>query len=431
MSQSSHETTVDLASKSEALFERALGVFPSGSTRAPFYNSPYPLYMKKGEGCRIWDVDGNGYIDFANNMGPLILGHRNPRVQKAVEEQLDQIWCGSPTELEIELGEKILKAFPMCDKMLFAVSGTEALMKLVRAARASTGRNKIMMATGAYHGTSDSLMPGEGVPKELDRLTLRYSYNDPESFRAVFDENRGDLAAVVTEAVLGAAGSVGPDRDFLHLIREETGRHDVPFILDEVVTGFRIARGGISEKYGVRPDGISLGKIIGGGFPVAAFLATDRLMEPFSYSSAEFPFVGKTKIKHAGTFNAFPPGVAAGLATLEQLIPEAYTHLDYLGESVRKLLSKVCEERHLPHYLTGMSSMFRLHFTASPIRNYETFSSSWDEKTERLFDAELLKRGIFMPPAHSAFCSIPMGNQELEQFENVAGSAVGGLSKNR
>jgi glutamate-1-semialdehyde 2,1-aminomutase len=387
--------------------------------------------MKKGEGCKIWDVDGKEYIDFANNMGPLVLGHRNPKAQRAVAEQLDSFWCGSPTELEIELGEKIMKAFPMCDKMLFAISGTEALMKLVRAARASTGRKKIMMATGAYHGTSDSLMPGEGVPQELDRLTLKYSYNDPESFRAVFDENRSDLAAVVTEAVLGSAGSVAPDRAFLQLIREETRKHDVPFILDEVVTGFRVARGGISEKYGVQPDGISLGKIIGGGFPVAAFLATDRLMEPFSYSSAELPFIGKTKIKHAGTFNAFPPGVAAGLATLDQLTPEAYEHLDYLGETVGKSLSKVCEDRHLPHYLTGMSSMFRLHFTSTPIRNYETFSSSWNEKTERLFDAELLQRGIFMPPAHSAFLSTPVGSQELEQFENAAASALDGLNKNR
>ncbi|MGA2665554.1 MAG: aminotransferase class III-fold pyridoxal phosphate-dependent enzyme, partial [Nitrososphaerales archaeon] len=274
--------------KSESLFRRAQRVMPSGSTRSPFYGTPYPFYAQRAEGCRVWDVDGNEYVDYVSNMGPLVLGHRHPAVEKAVADQVASIWCGAPVEPEIELAEAILKAFPMGDRLLFTPSGTEALMKLVRAARAASGKKKLAIDSGSFHGTSDSLSPGPGVPEELSSLVLGYRYNDEESFRKVIREARNELAAVVIEAILGPAGGVPPTRSFLRTVREETERYGITLIFDEVVTGFRLARGGISELYSVRPDAVALGKIIGGGFPVGAFLGPERLMREFSYSKAEF-----------------------------------------------------------------------------------------------------------------------------------------------
>ena len=183
--------------RSKAIFERANNSYPNGSTRAPYYYAPYPLYIKKGEGCYISDLDGNKYIDFANNMGPLILGHRYPSVQKAVMQQVDTFWCGGPTELEVSLAEKVLEAFPMTDRLLFTPSGTEADMKLIRAARAMTRKKTIMMSTGAFHGTSDTLMPGPGTPAEIGGLIARYRYNDEEGFVTQFRKVKDGLAAVI------------------------------------------------------------------------------------------------------------------------------------------------------------------------------------------------------------------------------------------
>jgi glutamate-1-semialdehyde 2,1-aminomutase len=409
--------------RSRALFRRAQKVLPSGSTRSPFFGTPYPFYAQRAEGCRVWDVDGNEYVDYVNNMGPLVLGHRHPAVERAVADQVASIWCGAPIEREIELAETILKAFPMGDRVLFTPSGTEALMKLARAARAASGKKKLAIDSGSFHGTSDSLSPGRGVPEELGALVLRYRYNDEASFRKVIAEHRDELAAVVIEAILGPAGGVPPTKSFLRMVREETERHGITLIFDEVVTGFRLARGGISELYSVRPDAVALGKIIGGGFPVGAFLGPRELMGEFSYSRAEFPMVGKARISHAGTFNAHPVTMAAGLATLGELTPERYQHLARLGSQVRRTLHELSDEERIPNSVTGIGSIFRLHVTPTEVTDAETANLS-DEYAARLFDFFMLTSGVSLPRFHSAFCSTPMGKREMTQFKDAAAGAL-------
>lgn len=419
---------IERTAGSKKLFARAQGSLPSGSTRAPYYYAPYPLYMKRGEGAYVWDVDGNKYLDFANNMGPLVLGHRDPKVQKAVEAQVDEFWGGGPTELEVELAERIKKAFPFADHLLFTPSGTEATMKLIRAARAKTGKDRIMLSTGAYHGSHDIVTSSPGIPKSYLSLVTRYSYNDEESFTKAFRKDRAELGAVVMEGLLGHAGSVPPTKSFIKVLREETEKAGVPFIVDEVVTGFRLARGGISEVMGVKPDGVTLGKIIGGGFPVGAFLATDSLMKEFQYTKVDFPHIGKSRLLQSGTFNAHPVTMAAGLATLEQLTPEAYEHLGWAGGEASRILDKIATESRVPHAMTGIGSVFFMHFSKTPIKNAETAGTS-DERKGRILDALMLPHGVSMPAFHSAFASLPMGKREMELFGNAVGSALDDMKK--
>lgn len=412
------EDFLDRTSGSKKLFERAHGSLPSGSTRAPYYYAPYPLYIKKGEGAYVWDVDGNRYLDFANNMGPLVLGHRHPAVQKAVEEQVSSFWCGGPTEHEVKLAEEIKKAFPMTDRVLFTPSGSEATMKMIRAARAATGKDRIMMSTGAYHGSHDIVSSGAGIPKSYLSLVTRYTYNDEESFVRAFRKEKDDIGVVMIEAVLGHAGSVPPTKSFIKTVREETEKAGVPLIMDEVVTGFRVGRGGMSEMMGVKPDGATLGKVVGGGFPVGAFAGSGKLMKEYEYAKVDFPFIGKAPLMQAGTFNAHPATMAAGLATLAVLTPDAYKHLGWLGSEASKMMDKVATEYHVPHTMTGIGSLFFMHFSPGPITNYETAHTS-DEKKGRMLDALMLTHGVSMPAFHTALASLPMGKAELSMFEKA------------
>lgn len=423
------EESVEATRGSKELFDRAAGSIPSGSTRAPFYHAPYPLYLNKGEGAYVWDVDGNRYVDFTNNMGPLVLGHRHPRVQRAVEEQVDTLWCGGPTELEVRLAEEIKRAFPVADRVLFTPSGSEATMKLIRAARASTGKDRVMLANGAYHGSHDIVTSGAGIPASYQSLVTRYSYNDEASFLSAFRRDKDELAAVVVEAVLGQAGSAPPSKSFIRMVRDETQRAGVPLLMDEVVTGFRVARGGISELMGIEPDGVALGKIIGGGFPVGAFLGSEDLMKQYEYTDAEYPFIGRSPLLQSGTFNAFPVSMAAGLATLEVLTPAAYEHLDWVGSQARKTLDDAASANRVPHAMTGIGSIFFMHFSPLPLVNNAETAKKSDERKGRLLDALLLTHGINMPAFHSAFGSLPMEKAELDAFKEAVESSLSDMRR--
>jgi glutamate-1-semialdehyde 2,1-aminomutase len=422
------EDFLERTTGSRKLFERASGSIPSGSTRAPFYYAPYPVYMKRGAGPYVWDVDDNKYLDFTNNMGPLVLGHRHPDVQKAVEAQVEALWCGGPTELEVRLAEKIKDAFPVGERVLFTPSGSEGTMKLIRAARAATGKDRIMLSTGAYHGSHDIVTSSPGIPKSYLSTVTRYVYNDEDSFVSAFRKDKGELGAVVMEAILGQAGSVPPTRSFIKTVREETEKTDVPLIMDEVVTGFRIGRGGISEAMGIEPDGVALGKIIGGGFPVGAFLGSERLMKEYEYTRAEFPSVGKPRLPQAGTFNAHPVSMAAGLATLDVLTAKAYEQLAWLGGEASRVLDKTATEYGVPHAMTGIGSIFFMHFSEEEVKNVETARSS-DEKKGRMLDALLLSHGVGMPAFHSAFASLPMGKPEMALFERAVQASFSDMKK--
>ena len=278
------------------------------------------------------------------------------------------------------------------------------------------------MSTGAYHGSHDGVSPDAGIPAAMSELVTRFRYNDEDSFRTAFRKTKDELAAVLVEGVLGAAGSVPPTRTFLQVVREETARHGVPLIFDEVVTGFRLARGGISERLQVRPDLVILGKIIGGGFPVGAFLGPEEIMSAYGYPDAEFPLISKPRIRDAGTFNAHPITMAAGLATLNLLTPDAYQLLEEFGDNIRKMLSELGDEHNIPHCVTGLGSMWRFHFTQQKVNDYESAAVS-DERKERLFDALMLTHGVSLPAFHTAFCSSPMGKAELDHFQSAVNTS--------
>jgi glutamate-1-semialdehyde 2,1-aminomutase len=277
-----------------------------------------------------------------------------------------------------------------------------------------------MMSIGAYHGSHDIVSSGPGIPESYLSLVTRYAYNDEESFVGAFKRDKAELGAVMMEGVLGAAGSAPPTKSFIKTVREETEKAGVPFIIDEVVTGFRVRRGGISEMMGVKPDGVTLGKIIGGGFPVGAFLGEGRLMREFEYAKADFPLVGKASILQSGTFNAHPVSMAAGLATLEVLTPDAYAHLAWLGSEASKIMDRLATEHRVPHAMTGLGSLFFMHFSEHPVNNFESAQTS-DERKGRILDALMLSHGVSMPAFHSAFTSLPMGKSELAQFELAVG----------
>jgi glutamate-1-semialdehyde 2,1-aminomutase len=257
----------------------------------------------------------------------------------------------------------------------------------------------------------------------------RYNYNDEESFSREFAKVKSEVAAVLVEGVLGHAGSAPPTKSFLQTVREETEKSGVAMIIDEVVTGFRVARGGISQRLGVEPDGVALGKIIGGGFPVGAFLGEEKLMRSFEYSKAEFPGIGKPVLQQAGTFNAHAVTMAAGLATLNVLTTQAYDRLEQVGNEVRKVLARLGDEHGVPRAVTGIASMFMFHFSDIPTIDSEETAQHSDEKKGRLFDALMLDHGVLMPAFHSAFCSLPMGRAQVSEFEKAADASFSDMKR--
>jgi glutamate-1-semialdehyde 2,1-aminomutase len=261
--QSLVEKYLSMSETSLRLYERACRVLPYGNTRRALFFPPYPAYIIRGEGCKVYDVDGHEYIDYTSNLGPLILGHKHPRVMKAIREQLQYgTVLGGPTELEIRMAEKILEAFPSGEQVLFCASGTEANMLGLRLVRAYTGKERILKFEGAFHGISDSFFAGAGIPKDLIEKTVTTPFNDIESFEANVKKHRDELAAVFIEPILRG---IPPKPNFLKQIREITEENGVLLVFDEVVTGLRLSLGGAQEKWGVRADMTLFGKIIGGG----------------------------------------------------------------------------------------------------------------------------------------------------------------------
>ncbi|MEM2111771.1 MAG: aminotransferase class III-fold pyridoxal phosphate-dependent enzyme [Candidatus Bathyarchaeia archaeon] len=412
------EEYLKLTPNSRRIYARASKVFPSGSTRAPFFYKPYPVYMVRAQGCRIWDVDGREYIDYVNNMGPLILGHRHPKVVEAVKAQMDSYWMGAPSELEIELAEKILDAFPCMEKIQFAPSGTEAVMNVVRALRAFTGKDKIIMFEGAFHGTSDSVYPVGGIPKDLAQKIILVPFNNFTVFEEVLKKNKDDLAMVLVEPILNGHGGIPPRNGFLKAIRELTETYGIPLAFDEIVTGFRLGRGGAQERFGVKPDMIALGKIIGGGFPLAAYAGTEEVMKAFSYPKINSIEVGAPKIPHGGTYNEHKVAIAAGLATLSELNQSVYEHLENVGQAIRNGLKEICNDLKIKAQVTGLSSMFHIHFTDEDIVDART-ARTGDPLLIRYYDLGMLNHGINLAKAHSSFCSTPMGKEEVETTLNA------------
>ena len=368
--------------------------------------------MVRGEGSKIWDVDGNERIDLNFNNTTLILGHNHPAVVEAIRRQLGRgTVIGAPTELEAELGEEILRRLKGAEKIRFTPSGTEAIMQAVRLARSYTGREKIAKCEGAYHGSWESMdisvtpplreagpresprcVPqGEGIPRCVLDNTLILPFNDAETAETLIREHRADLAAVIVEPV---QRDIPAKPEFLKTIREATENYDIPLIFDEVIT-FRLSPGGAQSLYGVEPDITTLGKIIGGGLPIGAYAFRETLSKPLEIPEAPFPESGKPRIGFSGTFNAHPLSMAAGIATLRELRPQVYEHLNSLGRRIRMEVKALLDEKGVVAQVIGIGSLFNILWTNEEVWDYRSVATS-DMGLSHCLSLALINRGIYL-----------------------------------
>lgn len=394
--------------KSEDLFNDAKNYLPGGVDSPVRAFKPYPFFADKGEGSRLFDVDGNTYIDYCLAYGPLVLGHAYPPVMNAVKEQLLKGSAyGVPTENEINLAKEVVGRVPCAEMVRFVNSGTEATMSAIRLARAVTGRKKIVKFEGTYHGAHDyvlvksgsgavGLPDSPGVPEETTKNTILIPFNDEEATTALVEKQGDDLAAIILEPVMGNVGCIPPKKGYLEFLRDITLENNIILIFDEVITGFRIAAGGAQEYFGVTPDLVTMGKILGGGFPMGAFAGKKELMERIAPSG---------DVYQAGTFNGNPISITAGLETLKHLDNKFYHESEIKGLKMRRGLEDILEDASLEYQVAGLASMFQLYFTNEPVWNYAQAKTADTDKFHKYFHT-LLRRGVFIPPSQFECCFI-------------------------
>lgn len=390
---------------SRRAFARAKELIPGG------VNSPArafggvggePLFIARGEGAYLVDLDGNRYVDFIGSWGPMILGHAHPRVTAALEEAIRRgTSFGAPTEAESELAELIIEAVPSVEKVRLVSSGTEATMSAIRLARGYTGREIIVKFAGNYHGHVDSLLAAAGssaatlgvpnspgVTRATTQDTLVLEYNDCDALARAFAEHGHRIAGVIVEAVVGNMGCVIPTRDFLRALRDETSRAGALLILDEVMTGFRVAYGGAQSLFGVMPDLTTLGKIVGGGLPVGAYGGRAEIMDHILPAG---------KVFQAGTLSGNPLATAAGIATLKELRDDPpYERLESLGSRLETGLAAAARESGVPYSTARVGSMLTLFFHPGPVTNW-THASRCDTQQFARYFWGLMERGVYMP----------------------------------
>jgi len=412
-------------SASESLFERAQRVMPGG------VNSPVrafravggsPFFVARAEGARIVDADGRSYLDFLGSWGPLILGHAAPVVVEAVSEALRRgTSYGAPTPGEVEMAEAITGAYPSMEMLRLVSSGTEAAMSAIRLARGATGRDVIVKFEGCYHGHADSLLvkagsggatfgvpDSQGVPAALAALTLTAAYNDLEAMRRLFRDRGGEVAAVIVEPVAGNMGVVPPTSGFLAGLRELCTAHGALLIFDEVITGFRVARGGAQALYGVRPDLTCLGKIIGGGLPVGAYGGARAVMSRVAPLGAVY---------QAGTLSGNPLAVAAGLATIRALAePGVYERLERLGRQLERGMAEAATSAGIPLTVNRVGSMLTAFFTEEPVTDYASAKRA-DTKRYASFFHGMLEHGVFLAASQfeAVFVSLAHTERDLDE----------------
>ena len=424
--------------QSQRLFNHAQLFTPGG------VNSPVrafravggtPLFFQRGKGARVWDADGNTYVDYVGSWGPLIVGHAHPEVVSAVERMAAKgLSFGAPTEIEVEMAELICKLLPSMDQVRLVSSGTEATMSAIRLARGFTGRAKIVKFEGCYHGHADALLvkagsgaltlgqpSSAGVPAETTMHTLVLEYNNELALERAFEASGTEIAAVIVEPVAGNMNLVAPRPGFLETLRNLCTRHGALLIFDEVMTGFRVALGGAQALYGIRPDLTTLGKVIGGGMPVGAFGGRREIMQTIAP-------VGP--VYQAGTLSGNPVALAAGLATLK--LVQSAGFYEKLGAATRSLCERLTASAHacgVPFSANSICGMFGLYFRDSAPQSYQEVLQCDVATFNRFFHAMLAEGVYFAPSAYEAgFVSAAHGPAEIEKTAQAAGRVFANIA---
>jgi glutamate-1-semialdehyde 2,1-aminomutase len=422
--------------KSEKLFEKAKDLIPGGVNSPVRAFEPYPFFAKRARGSHIFDVDAHEYVDYCLAYGPLILGHAHPRIRADVKAQLESgSLYGTPTEQEVELAELIKDIVPAAEMSRLVSTGGEATMSAIRAARGYTGKKKIVKFEGCYHGAHDYVLvkagsgattfgtpTSLGIPEETIKNTIVVPFNNAERFENAVKNNKDDLAAVIVEPVIGNIGLVLPKEGFLKILREITEKYGITLIFDEIITGFRMALGGAQEYYGVTPDMVTLGKVLGGGFPLAAFAGRKEIMKMVSPSGGVY---------QAGTFSGNPVSVAAGLATLKILSEsgeEFYAKMEEKCNLIVNPLKKIISEGNLKLQINNVASMFQVFFSEKPVFDYASVKKA-DANKFMEYHAMLLKKGVFIPPSQfeTCFLSSAHSQQDIKYTVEVLGAILSEL----
>ncbi len=413
--------------KSKAAFAEAVNLMPGG------VNSPVrafksvnmdPIFMESGKGAIIKDIDGNEYIDYVLSWGPLILGHSEPNVVKAIQEQATKATSfGAPSLSENKLAKLVMDRVPGIEMIRFVSSGTEATMSALRLARGYTGRDKILKFEGSYHGHGDSLLikagsgvatlglpDSPGVPADIAKNTLTVAYNDLESAKLVFEKYGSDLAAVIVEPVAGNMGVVPPKPEFLKGLRELTEKYGTVLIFDEVMTGFRVDYGCAQGYYGITPDLTTLGKVIGGGLPVGAFAGKREIMEKIAPAGP---------IYQAGTLSGNPLAMTAGYETLSQLTKESYEYFKKLGDQLEAGFREAATKYNIPHTVNRAGSMIGFFFTNEDVVDFESAKTSDLDLFAEYFKL-MAEEGIFLPPSQFEGMFISTAHTEEHIEKTVA-----------
>ncbi|GAQ94638.1 glutamate-1-semialdehyde 2,1-aminomutase [Thermodesulfovibrio aggregans] len=416
--------------KSQKLYKKALTLMPGG------VNSPVrafkavggnPLFIAKAKGSKIYDVDGNEYIDYVLSWGPLILGHAHPAVVKALKKAVERgTSYGAPTELEIELAKLVKKAFPSIEKIRMVNSGTEATMSAIRLARGFTKRDKVIKFEGCYHGHVDGLLVSAGsggatfgipdslgVPVSYTKETIVLPFNDIEAFRATLKEHGKEIACVILEPVIGNMGCILPRQEFLEALREETEKYEIVLIFDEVMTGFRVSFGGAQSYFGIKPDLTCLGKVIGGGLPVGAYGGKKEIM---SFVAPE------GGVYQAGTLSGNPLAVSAGIETLKILSKAStYKKLDKIMQHLEEGLKDAAKRAGIKVKFYRAGTMFCTYFTETDVIDARTAKTSDTEKFKKFFWG-MLERGVYIAPSQfeAGFISLAHTQKDIEKTVKAA-----------
>ena len=403
--------------RSRTLFDEARKHIPGGVNSPVRAFEPYPFFVREAKGAKIYDVDGKGYVDYVMGYGPLLFGHANERIISRVKEVLEKgTLYGAPTEAEVELAKRIKRFYPSIEMVRLVNSGSEATMHAIRLARGFTGRRKIIKFEGCFHGSHDSVLvkagsgaltfgipSSSGVLEDTAKHTLISRYNDINMTEEIAMKNRDDLAAIIVEPVMANSGLIPPDMEFLRGLRGIADELGCVLIFDEVVTGFRLAPGGAQEYYGIKADLTTLGKVLGGGFPIAAFGGREEIMRNISPLG---------RVYQAGTFSGNPISVAAALAVTEMINNEVYLYLRNYGKRLVSAIKDMIEDRNLKATVNHVESMFQIFFTERA-RTYEEALSSDLGKFTNYF-RKMIEKGVFIPPSQFETCFISTAHSEDE-----------------